>query len=168
MSTEAQIAANRANALKSTGPVTPEGKARSSQNALCHLSLARSVLTRAESREHFSEFVAGFYAEYQPCTATEVALVDAMATARWRALRLSNFEAVRIDREFDLQQDPSFETLDNDVRTGIAYGDAASNSRTLRDIGHAESRIQHQFNSAFDRLSILLARRQARSITNPI
>jgi hypothetical protein len=31
-----QLAANRANTLKSTGPRAPEGKARSSQNARTH------------------------------------------------------------------------------------------------------------------------------------
>ena len=36
MATEAQIAANRQNALKSTGPSSPEGKAASSQNRLTH------------------------------------------------------------------------------------------------------------------------------------
>ena len=36
MSSDAQIQANRANAQKSTGPRTPNGKARAAQNARCH------------------------------------------------------------------------------------------------------------------------------------
>jgi len=44
MATEKQIVANRANALRSTGPKTAAGKKRSSQNALRHgLSLLQSA-----------------------------------------------------------------------------------------------------------------------------
>jgi hypothetical protein len=54
---EKQLAANRANALKSTGPRTEAGKARSSRNAVRHAMLARSVLLRCESAERFRVFV---------------------------------------------------------------------------------------------------------------
>jgi hypothetical protein len=38
----------------------------------------------------------------------------------------------------------------------------------MGSIGRAEARLQYHFNSAFDRFSILLARRQANSKTNPM
>jgi hypothetical protein len=44
MATEAQIEANRANAQKSTGPRTPEGKEKAAQNALKHGLLAREAV----------------------------------------------------------------------------------------------------------------------------
>ena len=45
-----QLAANRANAAKSTGPRTPEGKARSAQNAHVH-SFAASTFAVARLEE---------------------------------------------------------------------------------------------------------------------
>jgi hypothetical protein len=162
MATEKQIAANRANALKSTGPKTPEGKAKSSRNALRHGLLAKTVLLRAGCEEGFNVFVAGFYAEYSSSSATEVALVDGMATARWRAMRLSKIEAVQIDREFDQQHDPAFEHLDNATRTGFAYREAAANSGALHLIDRVEASLQRQFDSSFDRLMVLQSGRQKR------
>jgi len=154
MATEAQIAANRANALKSTGPRTAAGKARSAQNALRHGFRARNIRTPAERSQQFNDLWAEFRAEYCPCTAAESALVHALATARWRALRMSSLEAARIDHELDRGLDPLAQPLDNDydVRNGIAYSDAANNTCALDHIGQAESRFQNQFNRAFDRL----------------
>jgi hypothetical protein len=100
MATEAQIAANRANALKSTGPRTAAGEARSSQHALPHGFRARNIRTPAEHSEHFNELLAEFRVEYRP---RESAPVDALATARWRAMRMTNPEVSRIEREFGRQ-----------------------------------------------------------------
>ena len=51
MTTEAQIEANRANAQKSTGPRTPEGKATVAQNAVKHGLLARTAVLHGEDWE---------------------------------------------------------------------------------------------------------------------
>jgi len=53
MATEARILANRANAQKSTGPRTPEGKAVVSQNAVTHGFLARETVISGEDPGQF-------------------------------------------------------------------------------------------------------------------
>jgi hypothetical protein len=50
MTSEKQIQANRRNALKSTGPKTPEGKAAVRHNALRHGLLSRDVLLPGEDK----------------------------------------------------------------------------------------------------------------------
>ncbi len=47
---ERQLAANRANALRSTGPQTPEGQAVSARNALKHGILSKAVIPAALQR----------------------------------------------------------------------------------------------------------------------
>jgi hypothetical protein len=49
MASDRQISANRANALKSTGPRTDTGKANSAQNALTHGLTAQAALLRNEN-----------------------------------------------------------------------------------------------------------------------
>ena len=53
MATEAQIEANRANAQKSTGPRTPEGKEKASQNAITHGLSARETVIRGDDELEF-------------------------------------------------------------------------------------------------------------------
>jgi len=55
--TTKQIEANRRNAERSTGPTTPEGKARSSQNAVKHgLTARRSVITVGDGEESIEDY----------------------------------------------------------------------------------------------------------------
>ena len=55
MSSERQIAANRANGALSEGPVTPEGKRRSSRNAVKSGIYTNAVLINGESPELYEE-----------------------------------------------------------------------------------------------------------------
>src|SRR5215813_12507627 len=83
MSSLKQLEANRANAQKSTGPRTTEGKAASSRNALKHGLYAEQILLPFESQEEFEEHAAGFRDEYQPSTPTTHTLVNQLIWSSW-------------------------------------------------------------------------------------
>ncbi len=94
MSSERQQAANRANAQHSTGPLTPAGKAISSQNnrKLGLTSLIFEVLP-SESQADFDAYASDLYAELNPQTLIERTLVLKMAQHYWlgqRAVRAQN------------------------------------------------------------------------------
>jgi hypothetical protein len=151
MATDKQIEANRANARRSTGPRTPEGKAVASRNAVRHELWSRAYVLESECTARFETLVDSFYAEYQPTTATEAALVQAMATARWRMLRLSNLEVSAIDHAYA----DGDTALPVPVRTLLAYRNAADSGRSMELMSRAEARLEIQFNNALDRLQRL-------------
>jgi len=93
MSTAAQLTANRANAQLSTGPVTPEGKARVGQNALRHGLTAKNLVVRDDEREEFTAFHDELHAEIDPQGALESIAFDALLHAAWNLRRFRRIEA---------------------------------------------------------------------------
>src|SRR5882672_1737881 len=61
-SSSARLAANTANAQHSTGPRTPAGQARSSQNARTHGLTARDLIIAPHEREEFEELLNDYQA----------------------------------------------------------------------------------------------------------
>jgi hypothetical protein len=92
MATAAQIAANRANARKSTGPRTVEGKQRSSLNPLKHGLTASTLVLPHEDEIGYQETRGSLYQQYQPATPQECMLVDQLASAWWRTIRARQCE----------------------------------------------------------------------------
>ena len=94
MATAKQIAANRRNAQKSTGPKTPEGKATVSKNRTVHGLCGRfHVIPEIESQEKFDTLLEHFLAENKPNGHTQREQVVKMAQATWlshRAVRTQN------------------------------------------------------------------------------
>ena len=64
-----QIAANRLNALRSTGPRTQEGKHQSRRNALGHGLTAETVIDGLEDTEDYRAFEAVIISDYDAQTA---------------------------------------------------------------------------------------------------
>ena len=93
MATLKQIEANRRNALKSTGPKTPEGKAAVSLNSLRHGLRACTVVLPGESREHFQQLCDDLEAEWQPQTRTEQFYLEQMAVSQRKLARMEKGEA---------------------------------------------------------------------------
>ena len=99
MATERQILANRANALKSTGPRTAAGKQRSSQNAVVHSLLSSTVVLHGESLGRYNDLAAALILQFQPRNSTESFLVQTMTAARWRLLRLWGMQTAAFELE---------------------------------------------------------------------
>lgn len=93
MTSDKQIQANRRNALKSTGPKTPEGKAAVRLNANKHGLRSQEVLLPGEDAEALKELDENLRAELEPVGELENLLVDGIIAAHWRLRRLRRVEA---------------------------------------------------------------------------
>ncbi len=87
-----RLAANRANAILSTGPRTAEGKAHSSINALKTALTGRTVLLPSDDAEAYQQHVERYFDEFEPIGVRESELVQSIADANWRLRRIPTLE----------------------------------------------------------------------------
>lgn len=97
MASEKQLAANRANARKSTGPRTQAGKERSRMNALKHGLLAKSVLLEHEDPAEWEALCEALFMRFDPADVIEEELVGRVASLLWRMRRIPVFEAALME-----------------------------------------------------------------------
>ena len=93
MISDAQIAANRENAKKSSGPKTPEGRACVAANSVTHGLTGRFRLLDGESPVSLDNLIAQLTAEHHPYRETEFFLVRQLAELQLRIGRASSLEA---------------------------------------------------------------------------
>ena len=93
MASPAQIIANRANAQKSTGPRSVEGKSASRFNALKHGIDAAAVVIPGEDPAAYEVLAAEYRRDFRPQSPSETFHVDTMIRADWMKRRLQLVEA---------------------------------------------------------------------------
>ena len=135
MISERQQDANRRNAAKSHGPITPEGRAAVCHNALKHgFTAAEIVLPTVEEQIDFEQFRAAFEAEHQPVGPTEQVLVEDIVIARWRLNRIRKMEPgfFALRREVLKDTITEFSTLDPQAQLALIVLDDARDTDTYR------------------------------------
>src|SRR5262245_46529137 len=93
MTSSKQLAANKANAKKSTGPVTAKGKVRSSLNARTHGLTAEQIIIPGESPDDYEVLCKELHRQWSPSGPTEIVLVQRLSILLWRLRRAPVVEA---------------------------------------------------------------------------
>ena len=124
MASDKQIAANRRNSLKSTGPTSEAGKAASSMNALKTGLRAKSLLIPGESVRDLQQLIEEYYTAYQPATPIARDLVDDLIRSAWTLRRLDSSESSL----WNYQNDQTIRPIPESHRQGRVV---SQNAKTL-------------------------------------
>ncbi len=109
--TPKQLEANRQNALKSTGPKTPEGKSLVALNPIKHGLLSKEVLLAHEDENSLVELGKRLRHQLAPVGELELMLVDRVISAAWRLRRILRIETEMMDHK-----------LSDKEKSRISYG----------------------------------------------
>jgi len=132
-----KLAAHRANALKSTGPRTPEGKEIARQNALRHgffsCDVVNALLDGPDRLEEFNSMLDALLREYDPQTVRERILIDEVAACCWRIRRILRYECRETWSDDDKDRRAArTETPSEAMAAIMGYDRQAARERTFR------------------------------------
>ena len=141
--TDARIRANQANAQLSTGPTSPEGKAKVSLNAVKTGLTGRTVLLPSDDAAAYETLVAEFQTKWQPATAEESRRTQSLADTEWRLLRIPELEHGilsvgyrELAAEFADIEDPSARRSATTAKVYLTY------VRQLNNLARQEARLR--------------------------
>ena len=146
MSSQRRIDASRANGAKSSGPITPEGKARSAQNGIRHGILSETLVLEEESADRFQSLFHSFQQIFTPVDEFEAVCVETMIAARWRCMRVWTMETAGLQRQMNAQPD---EGLSARTRAAIAFQSQGEGLNIPDLLGRYETRYDRQFSRAY-------------------
>jgi hypothetical protein len=164
MSSLRKIDSARANGAKSRGPITEEGRKKSSMNALKHGLNARTPVLFNETDDEHADLLDSYVQDLQPVGSAEMAAVIDMVDAKWRQRRLLNIESQMFELKLLEQKeelDAACQSHNEVVAHTFAFRELAE-SRGLAMVSQMESRFKRDYSRA---LSDLLRLRRLRAST---
>lgn len=104
---EKQLVANRTNALKSTGPKTPTGKAMVALNSVAHgIYSVSPVIEEMESKRSWTGYRFAMWDGLAPVGMVEAILAERITLAAWRLRRVARYETeqIRLEQEGAMEE----------------------------------------------------------------
>ena len=142
---DAQLAANRANAQLSTGPTSSEGKAKSCLNAVKTALTGRTVLLPADDAADYEHHLRSFEQEYSPVGQRERDLVQSIADTWWRLKRIPCLESALLAKGYAEFVD-SFEEYESSVRPAMITAQAfLKYEKQIRNLQLQEARLFRRY-----------------------
>jgi hypothetical protein len=141
---EAQLAANRANAQFSTGAKTPDGKATSCLNAIKTGLTGRTVLLHTDDAAEYQHHLAAYEKEFSPVGRRECDLVQSIADTVWRLRRIPGLE-MAVYAYGRVQFADAFKEHDEALRPGmIELQTFLTYEKQLRNLQLQEARLSRR------------------------
>ncbi len=150
---------NRQNASKSTGPVTQDGKATSSLNALKTGLTGRSVLLHSDDAAQYQRHIEEYEQEYKPVGLRERELVQSLADTQWRLQRIPGLEMAiyalgRAESQTHCDEHSSVDAHLIELGTFLKY------EKQLRNLQTQEGRLQRRYAKERAELRVLQTERK--------
>ena len=159
----AQLAANRANAQLSGGPVTPEGRAKSSLNAVKTGLSGQTILLPNEDVAAYEAHMRAYEARLAPVGQIESDLVCSIAQTAWRLARIPSLEAAVFAMGL-LDLADQFEEHDPKLRAAmIQLAVYTRHERQLRNLHLQEARLARRREKEMVELAKLQEEREAQA-----
>ncbi len=151
-------------------PKSPEGKARSSQNALKHGLSSKQVLLPTESAEDYNALRASYFDQFQPANHLEAELVQSLADTRWRLRRLATIETNLfathpVERELFIPD--QLRDLGDEVLLSWTFRSLANSGCTLQMLLRYEATLSRTFDRTFKQLQLLQNQRPKKLQNEP-
>ena len=153
--TEKQRAASRANGAKSKGPVSVEGRARSSRNSIRHGLSSKIVVLPHENRSAFEDLRDSYMDDFQPANQSQHDLVETMVAARWRLNRLVETEAKIFEMEMLRHDDDIEKEFENTIqveKVAWVFDHIANHSKSLQLLIRYEGSLNRSYERAYKQL----------------
>ena len=162
----AQLAANRANALRSTGP-SPANFDKISNNALKHGLTGRVVVLPGEDADLYESRMLAYKEEFQPVGPEETELLQSIVDVRWRLGRIPGLEfaTLVVGRKILTDENPALVAECNSVT--LEWHIRQRFEKTFRNLTLQERALAKRREKEMAELRELQAARRAAAAAEP-